>query len=125
MRKFALTALSLGLIALAAQPASAQMEPAEGKMVSFTADVVDLSCKVVFNASGADHKMCAEVCFDKGVPLGLMSEDGKLYLPVTMKMGMERGDKDLRAHAEHTVKITGKVIERAGMNTILIESIEM
>ena len=127
MRKLALTALSLGLIALAAQPASAQMDmkPAEGEMISFTANVVDLSCKAVFNLSGADHKMCAEVCFDKGVPLGLMSEEGTLYLPVTMKMGMERGDKDLRAHAEHKVKITGKVIERGGMNTILIESIEM
>ena len=128
MRKLALTALSLGLFALAAQPASAQMEdmkPAEGETISFTANVVDLSCKVVYNLSGDDHKMCAEVCFDLGVPLALMSEDGTLYLPVTMKMGMERGDKDLRAHVEHTVKITGKVIERGGMNTILIESIEM
>ncbi len=127
MRKLALTALSLGLFALAAQPASAQMDmkPAEGKTISFTANVVDLSCKVVYNLSGDDHRMCAQVCFDLGVPLALMSEDGTLYLPVTMKMGMERGDKDLRGHAEHSVKITGKVIERGGMNTILIESIEM
>ncbi len=127
MRKFALTALSLGFMVLAAQPASAQMDmkPAEGKAISITASVVDLSCKSVFNLSGDDHRMCAQVCFDLGIPLALMSEDGTLYVPVTMAMGMDRGDKDLRDHAEHTVNVTGKVIERGGLNTILIESISM
>ena len=125
MRKFALTAFSLGLVALAAQPASAQMQAAEGTEVSFTASVVDLSCKTVYNLSGDDHRMCAQVCVDNGVPLALMSEEGTLYVPVTMAMGQERGDKDLRGHAEHTVNVTGKVIERGGLNTILIESISM
>ena len=125
MRKFALTALSIGLVALAAQPASSQMQAAEGTEVSFTASVVDLSCKTVYNLSGNDHRMCAQVCFDLGVPLALMSEEGTLYMPVTMAMGQERGDKDLRGHAEHTVTVTGKVIERGGLNTILIESISM
>ena len=125
MRKFALTALSIGLVALAAQPASSQMQAAEGTEVSFTASVVDLSCKTVYNLSGNDHRMCAQVCFDLGVPLALMSEEGTLYMPVTMAMGQERGDKDLRGHAEHTVTVTGKVIERGGLHTILIESISM
>ncbi len=125
MLKLALTTLSIGLVALAAQPASAQMQAAEGREVSFTANVVDLSCKSVYNLSGDDHRMCAQVCFDNGVPLALQGEDGTLYVPVTMAMGQERGDKDLRGHAEHTVNVTGKVIERGGLNTILIESISM
>jgi hypothetical protein len=125
MLKFALTALSLGVLMLVAQPASAQMEAAQGREVSFTASVVDLSCKTVYNASGDDHRMCAQVCFDKGIPLALMGEDGTLYVPVTMAMGTERGDKDLRGHAEHSINVTGKVIERGGLNTILIESISM
>ena len=125
MLKFALTALSLGILMLAAQPVSAQMQAAEGTEISFTASVVDLSCKTVYNASGEDHRMCAQVCFDNGIPLALMSDDGTLYVPVTMAMGQERGDKDLRGHAEHTVNVTGKVIERGGLNTILIESISM
>jgi hypothetical protein len=124
MSKFVLSALSLGLV-LAAQPAAAQMAPAEGKEVTLTAAVVDLSCKVVFNAQGEDHRMCAQVCFDLGIPLGLMTDDGTLYLPVTMAMGQERGDKDLRGHAEHNVTVKGKVIERGGMHTILINDVKM
>jgi hypothetical protein len=125
MLKFTLTALSLGVLMLVAQPASAQMEAAEGREVSFTASVVDLSCKTVYNASGDDHRMCAQVCLDKGIPLALMGEDGTLYVPVTMAMGTERGDKDLRGHAEYSINVTGKVIEWGGLNTILIESISI
>lgn len=126
MYKFALTTLALGIVALSAQPVSAQMpQAAEGRQVSFTASVVDLSCNTVFGLAGADHRMCAQVCFDQGIPLALLGPDGTLYVPVTMAMGQERGDKDLRGHAEHTVNVTGKVISRGGLNTILIESIRM
>ena len=126
MFKFALTTLALGIVALSAQPVSAQMPQAtEGRQVSFTASVVDLSCNTVFGLAGADHRMCAQVCFDKGIPLALLDQNGVLYVPVTMAMGQERGDKDLRGHAEHTVNVTGKVITRGGLNTILIESISM
>ncbi len=127
MKKITLTILALGFVALVPKPVSAQMMPtaAEGRAVSFTATVVDMSCKSVYNLSGDDHRMCAQACFDQGIPLALLGEDGTMYLPVTLVMGSERGDKDLRGHAEHTVQVTGKVIERAGLNTILIESIKM
>ena len=125
MYKFALTTLALGIVALSAQPVSAQTSAAEGTPITLTASVVDLSCNAVYGLAGADHRMCAQVCFDQGVPLALLGEDGTLYLPVTMAMGQERGDKDLRGHAEHTVNVTGKVISRGGLNTILIESISM
>ncbi len=125
MYKFALTTLALGFFMLAAQPASAQMTAAEGTQITLTASVVDLSCNSVYGLSGEDHRMCSQVCFDQGIPLALLGEDGTLYVPVTTAMGQERGDKDLRGHAEHTVTVTGKVISRGGLNTILIESISM
>ncbi len=125
MYKFAITTLALGFFMLAAQPTSAQMQAAASTPITLTATVVDLSCNSVYGAAGADHRMCSQVCFDQGIPLALLSEDGTLYLPVTMAMGQERGDKDLRGHAEHTVNVTGKVIKRGGLNTILIESISM
>ncbi len=125
MHRFALTTLALGIVALSAQPVSAQMQVAEGRDVSFTASVVDLSCNTVYGAAGPDHRMCSQACFDQGIPLALLDENGTLFMPVTMAMGQERGDKDLRGHAEHTINVTGKVIERGGLYTILIESISM
>ncbi len=124
MYRFALTTLALAIVALSAQPVSAQ-QAAEGTPITLTASVVDLSCNTVYGAAGEGHRMCSQMCFDQGIPLALLGEDGTLYLPVTMAMGTERGDKDLRGPAEHTVTVTGKVIERGGLNTILIESISM
>lgn len=127
MRKAALTALSLGIMTLAANPASAQMMQMadDAHEVSFTATVVDLSCKIVYGLTGDDHRMCAQVCADNGIPLGLVTADGEFYLPVTTAMPGSSSNAELRAHAEHQVHVTGKVIERAGMSTIIIESIEM
>jgi hypothetical protein len=122
MRKLALVIVTLGVFA--ARPAIGQeMTMAEGEDVEFTAQVVDLSCKVVYNLSGEDHRMCAEVCADNGVPLGLVS-DGKLYMPVSKAMPGTGANEELKPHAEQEVKVKGKVIERGGLNTIIIESIE-
>ena len=109
MRKLAFGIVALGL--LGARPAVAQemkMEMAEGKDVEFTAQVVDLSC--------------SQVCADNGVPLGLVA-DGKLYMPVSKAMPGTGANEQLKPLAEKEVKVKGKVIERGGLNTIIIESI--
>ncbi|RMH20948.1 MAG: hypothetical protein D6701_03095, partial [Gemmatimonadetes bacterium] len=115
------------LIAFAANPASAQMMKMaeDAHEAEFTATVVDLSCKVVYGLTGEDHRMCSQVCADNGIPLGLLSEDGQFYLPVSDAMPGKGANETLKPHAEHKVRVKGKVIERAGMNTIIIESIEM
>ena len=125
MRKFALGFIALAFVALSAVPASAQMEMAEGEDVEFTAQVVDLSCSVVYNLSGDMHRECSQMCADMGVPLGLLGEDGTLYLPVSQAMPGSGDNERLKPHAEHTVTVKGKVIERGGMHTIIIASVEM
>lgn len=124
MRKLFATAFALGVIALSANPASAQ-QMADTEDVTFTAQVVDLSCKLVYDLSGEDHRMCTQVCADNGIPLGLLAEDGTFYLPVSAAMPGNGANEMLRPHAEHTVQVKGKVIERAGMNSIIIESVDM
>lgn len=124
MRKLFATAFALGVIALSANPASAQ-QMADTEDVTFTAQVVDLSCKLVYDLSGEDHRMCTQVCADNGIPLGLLAEDGTFYLPVSAAMPGNGANEMLRPHAEHTVQVKGKVIERAGMNSIIIESVSM
>lgn len=128
MRKLPLGFLALAFVALSAIPASAQdMMPqmAEGEDVEFTAQVVDLSCKVVYGLEGDMHRECSQVCADRGVPLGLMAEDGTLYLPVSQAMPGASDNERLKPHAEHTVTVKGKAIERGGMHTIIIASVEM
>ncbi len=126
MQKMILMTFALVALALGASQAAAQMpEMAASEDVEFTAQVVDLSCKLVFDLSGEGHRECAQVCADMGIPLGLLSEDGTFYLPVSAGMPGSSANSMLRPHAEHTVTVRGKVIERAGMNSIVIESVTM
>jgi hypothetical protein len=111
-------------MAFTAAPGAAQTM-AEGEDVEFTAQVVDLSCKIVFDLSGDEHRMCAQVCADNGIPLGLLGEDGDFYIPVSSGMPGQGANERLRGHAEHTVQVRGKVIERGGMKSIIIESLTM
>lgn len=124
MRAMLFVVVTLTALAVA-HPLSAQqaMAGTPGETVTLTAQVVDLSCKFVQDASGPDHRMCAQVCADKGQPLGLLTADGQFYLPVNAGMGVEGENARLRPFAEEQVTVTGKVLDRGGMKTILIETV--
>ncbi|HEX7050482.1 MAG TPA: hypothetical protein VF188_09800 [Longimicrobiales bacterium] len=95
----------------------------DAQPVSFTAHVIDLSCNFMQGASGDGHRSCAQACASKGQPLALMTDDGQFYLPINQGMGSDGENARLAEFAEQSVKVTGKVIKRAGMNALLIESI--
>ncbi len=124
MKKFLLTACALAMLGISAADAEAQTMAAT-RDVEFEAQVVDLSCKLVYDLSGDMHRECAQVCADRGVTLGLLAADGTFYLPVSQAMPGAGSNELLKPHAEHTVKVKGKVVTRAGMNSIIIESVAM
>jgi predicted type IV restriction endonuclease len=121
MRKLFTLAAALALTTLVVPEASAQQNA--DSPVTLTGEVVDLSCKVVHGLAGEDHRMCAQVCADKGVPLAILS-NGEIYLPVSMAMPGTGDNERLKPFAERRVRVTGKVIERAGVKTIIIESVK-
>src|SRR2546422_11303366 len=69
------------VLACCALPLAAQAhEKMAGDEMTITAQVVDLNCNTTNGASGAGHKACALACAKAGVPLGLLSSDGTMYL---------------------------------------------
>src|SRR5690606_34420154 len=99
-----LTALGAAVLVFAiGQPAAAQeagKAADAGETVSITAQVVDLSCKIVNDASGEGHQACATACAEKGQPLGLLTSDGQFYVPVNAGMGADGENARLKAFAE-------------------------
>ncbi len=124
MKKFVLVAVAAAVTVLGASDASAQTMAAT-RSVEMQVQVVDLSCKLVYDLSGDMHRECAQVCADRGVSLGLLAADGTFYLPVSASMPGAGSNELLKPHAEHTVTVKGKVVSRAGMNSIIIESVSM
>ena len=118
-----LTALALMAIILPA-PAQAQMEAPGHEIQTISGTVVDLSCKFGHGLSGADHRMCAQVCADKGIPLVILGSDGKLYLPITADMPGSSSNDLLKEFAEQEVTVTGKVFSAGGASAIRIDKIK-
>lgn len=123
MRKLLSAVFALGFLAFLPNGVSAQMQMADTEEVEITGTVVDLSCKMVYDLSGDDHRMCSQVCADNGIPLGILTDDGQFLLPVTAAMPGSGANDMLRPHAENQVTVKGKLVKRAGMPSIIIDEI--
>jgi len=112
------------LVAGAALLIGASVFGAEGKSPSVTliGTVVDSHCYVTHGIHDAGHTACANACIARGVPAGFLAEDGKLYMLFGEKpFSVKDTVADL---ADVPVKLTGKLVERGGVQGIQIQSIE-
>lgn len=125
MRSLTILMTAMGFILLASADLQAST-PGDSARDTLRGQVIDLSCKVVHELEGEEHRQCAQVCSDQGVPLAILAEDGNIYLPVSRAMPSSGDELNamLRPHAERELVIEGEVIERAGTLGIIIESIE-
>lgn len=103
--------------------AQAQMAQPKGKEVVVTGTVVDVSCKFGQGLAGDEHRMCSQVCADKGIPLAILTDDGKLYLPTSAAMPGEPQNGRLKEFAERRVRVQGKAFNAGGAYAIQIASI--
>ena len=117
---------SLALVALfAPTAANAQMpEKPASHEVTVTGTVIDLDCRFRNGLMGEDmHRMCAQVCADKGLPLAILGNDGKLYMPVGGGMPGDPQNPRLKEFAEQEVVVTGNAYEAGGAIALEVESI--
>ncbi len=132
MRKFGKLALSaavaVALVGLVGPEAHAQEHKAKmGKQVTLeNVQVIDLHCFTAGGMKGEMHKECNIACAKAGVPLGLLSQDGKVYVPISHSpmTGQSKFNAMLQPHAEGFVTVRGTLFERGGVQGIEIESVK-
>jgi hypothetical protein len=100
-----------------------QMKAPTSREATVTGTVIDVSCKFGQGLTGADHRMCAQVCSDKGLPLAILGNDGKLYIPTSSAMPGDPQNGRLKEVAEQKVTVKGKVFAAGGAQAIQIASI--
>jgi hypothetical protein len=101
-----------------------EMKHPPSTQATVTGTVVDVSCKFGQGLAGAEHRMCAQVCADKGIPLAILGDDGKLYLPTSASMPGDEQNSRLKEFAEQRVTVSGKVFDAAGSKAIQIASVK-
>jgi hypothetical protein len=95
----------------------------ETKKATFKGEVLDLACYIAGEKKGAGHKKCADMCIQGGAPIGILTDDGKVYLIVENHSKPEPYEK-LKNYAAEKVTITGVLYQRGGLPGIVIESVE-
>jgi hypothetical protein len=109
-----------------AKAASAEKKEmkAEAKTANITGEIVDTGCYMARGASGEKHASCAAKCIAGGMPMGLLTESGVLYL---VTMNHDNGDayNQLKDMAAKKVVVTGVTNERSGMKSIDAMSFKM
>ena len=122
MKRFTFLAAVVLITAIVTAGASA----ASGKRVSVTGEVIDSWCYIsqIMFAKGTAHHQCALWCAAGGVPVGILGDDGKVYL--VLKMGDDTtsvaSPATLRIQT-HRVTVDGDLIRRDGMNYLLVSRV--
>ena len=119
-----LSACLVAAMALAAFSAFAvAAENAAAKSQTVTGEVIDLGCFLGHSAKGAAHKECAANCVANGMPMGLLTDKGVLYL-----LTLNHDDADpfnkTKGWAGEQVKVTGVVNVRQGMKALQVNAAE-
>jgi hypothetical protein len=120
-------AVAVTLVGVASSAQAQEHMMPKGEEVTLTnVQVIDLHCYTAGGMKGEMHKQCNIACAEAGVPLGLLSEDGKVYVPVSKApmTGQAKFNDLLVEHAEQFVNVTGTLFERGGVLGIEIQSVE-
>jgi hypothetical protein len=119
-RVSAFIAASLSLIVFSAfspvssRPAAAQEE------IKVSGEILDMSCYLSKGSKGARHKTCAKMCAEKGLPIGVITESGDVYLLLEDHDNPDPYDA-LKKLAGGNAEVGGKKFTRSGMQSILVQ----
>ena len=116
---WAVAALAAALWVTAAQAAAPQR-------VEVTGEVIDSWCYIseIMYPEGTAHHQCALWCAAGGIPVGILGDDGVVYL--VLKLGDDTTNVanpkvlDLQTHK---VRVDGDLYLRDGMNYLLVDRI--
>jgi hypothetical protein len=89
----------------------------EAKTSNLTGEIIDTGCYMAHGAVGEKHASCAAKCIAGGMPMGLLTEAGALYL-ITMNHDSPDAYNQLKEMAAKKVVLTGVTSERSGMKSI-------
>lgn len=86
--------------------------------------IVDIACLLTHNSQGEAHKSCAQECALKGLPFGILAEDGLIYQIIPNgHMEPKEVNATLIPFLEEKVVIVGSVFERNGVRVVMVDKI--
>lgn len=103
---------------------------AEGERIQIKGEIIDTWCYYSGVMGGPDavvgsaHHTCALWCSAGGIPVGLLGEDGEVYMVLKIEGDdhSASGDTQLRL-ASHVIEADGMLYKRDGLNYLVVEEV--
>ncbi len=115
--------LALTLNLLGPVAAETGKEAKAPKATTLKGELVDTGCYLSHGAKGEKHVECATKCIANGMPMGLLTDKGTVYL---ITLSHENADpyNQLKTMAGQMVEITGPVSTRGGLSSIEADEVK-
>jgi|SRR5580700_1560088 hypothetical protein len=105
--------------------AGVDKKPEPGHDVTLVGEVVDFSCYLQLGKHGEKHRSCGQKCVQNGQPVGLLTQDGTLYMVMPEEHDPRRdGGVDIRTagaeHMGHIIKVIGTEAKLEGYRAVYV-----
>jgi hypothetical protein len=90
-----------------------------GPETTITGEILDLACYVAHGAKGPQHQKCAAKCAEQGQPIGLLAQDGKVYVLFADHADSSAYEK-AKGLAGRNAEIKGETASRDGINGLTV-----
>jgi hypothetical protein len=100
-------------------------KPLKGEVVTLVGEIIDYSCYLQLGKHGAKHRDCGQKCLKNGMPIGLLTKEGKLYLLMEEEHDQRRdGLTDFRKAAidnmAYVMEVSGTLSEVDGQRALYV-----
>lgn len=87
--------------------------------ITVEGEVVDLACYLSKGSRGPSHKVCAQKCAERGIPMGVLTADGKLFL-LLEDHSDEEPYEDAKKLAGENAVVKGKKFSKPGIDGLVV-----
>ena len=89
---------------------------------TISGEVLDLFCYSTRDARGKEHAQCASSCIKANVPVGILTNEGVIYMP--LRADHKPANPLFENLGGEKVKVTGDVYEKNNIKFIVVKNVE-
>ena len=108
--------------------AGVDSKPQMGRPITRVGEIVDFSCYIQLGKHGEKHRSCGQKCVQNGQPIGLLTQDGSLFMLMLEEHDPRRdGGVDAKPsaadHMGHIVTVNGTEASVGGYRAIYVQGL--
>lgn len=86
-------------------------------------EIIDMACYMAKGSRGAAHKTCAQMCAKKGVPIGVLTDAGDVFLLLDDHNNPDPYDAAKKLAGERA-EVSGKKFTKQGVASIVVDAVK-